>query len=249
MAKKHISMFSFDFFKGVAHRGLHDLERTENGLQAFQRAIDFDFAFELDIHLTKDGKLIVCHDSDLIRTTGKEGIIEDLTFDEVKNGYRLLDGEAVPSFQEVLDLDKERKLILVELKVYKKNYRPLAKAALKALSFIQDKTKIIIISFDPRALLFMKKGGFARELLIGSEKEWIWMFRNFFESVDLEKTMLAEKKVQRYAKCHVINTWTIETIEEFDSASKISDGLTFQNIDPALVKAHALLLKNSSQKF
>jgi glycerophosphoryl diester phosphodiesterase len=243
MSKKHSAMFSSDFFKGIAHRGLHDLEHTENSLLAFQRAIDYDFAFELDIHLTKDGQLIVCHDSDLIRTTGKEGVIEDLTFNEVKNGYKLLDGETVPSFQEVLDLDKERKLILVELKVYKKNYKPLAKAARKALSSIKDKTKIVIISFDPRALLFMKRGGFARGLLIGEEKEWIWCFRNFFESVDLEKTMLAKKKVQRYAKRHMINAWTIETIEEFDSASKISDGLTFQNIDPELVQIHARSIK------
>lgn len=239
MAKKHSEMFTSEFFKGVAHRGLHDIARTENGLQAFQRAVDYGFAFELDIHLTKDGQLVVCHDSDLIRTTGKAGIIEDLTFAEIKNNYKLLDGETVPSFQEVLDLDQEKELILVELKVYQKNYKPLAAAALKALAAIKDKTKIVIISFDPRALFFMKKGGFARELLVCKEKEWVWMFRHCFESLDLEKTMLSEKRVQRYAKHHILNVWTVETIEEFDVFSKIADGLTFQNIDPKLVKNHA----------
>ena len=120
----------------VAHRGLHNSVYTENGLKAFQNAIENGFPFELDIHLTKDGQLVVCHDDDLKRTTGKEGIIEELTLAEIKENYRLLDGGEVPTFQEVLDLNQERRLIVVELKVHKGNYKPLAKAAKATLKQI-----------------------------------------------------------------------------------------------------------------
>ena len=65
------------FLLGIAHRGLHDEVSTENGLDAFKKAIDKNTAFELDVHLSKDGKLIVCHDDNLVRTTSKEGIIEE----------------------------------------------------------------------------------------------------------------------------------------------------------------------------
>ena len=76
--KKALSKIDPRFLNGIAHRGLHNEEFTENGLNAFKNAIDHGVAFEFDIHLTKDNQLIVCHDEDLKRTTGKEGIIEDL---------------------------------------------------------------------------------------------------------------------------------------------------------------------------
>ena len=92
MAKK-AKREDFDpiLFQGIAHRGLHDENKTENGLNAFKAALENGYAIELDIHLTKDNELLVCHDDNLKRTTGKEGIIEDLTLEEIRNGYRLLE--------------------------------------------------------------------------------------------------------------------------------------------------------------
>ena len=47
-----------------AHRGFHDKPHIpENSLAAFSRAIKHGFGAELDIHLTKDGKLVVFHSS------------------------------------------------------------------------------------------------------------------------------------------------------------------------------------------
>ena len=167
MAKKATRQdFDPSFFRGIAHRGLHDEQRTENGLGAFQNAMDHGLCFELDIHLTKDGELLVCHDSELERTTGKRGIIEELTLSEIKENYRLLDGEIVPSFQEVLDLNQERVPIVVELKVHDGNYKPLAKKAVEVLKQIKNPKTITLISFDPRALLAARKSPFTRGILI-----------------------------------------------------------------------------------
>ena len=91
MRKVNRESFDPSFFKGIAHRGLHDDKRTENGLAAFQNAIDNGLAFELDVHITKDMQVIVCHDSDLIRTTGKQGIIEELTAQDTV--HKAADGE------------------------------------------------------------------------------------------------------------------------------------------------------------
>ena len=60
--KKFISQIDPRFLNGIAHRGLHNKDFTENGLKAFKNAIDHDLAFEYDIHLKKDNHLIVCHD-------------------------------------------------------------------------------------------------------------------------------------------------------------------------------------------
>ena len=132
--KKVLSKLNPLFLKGIAHRGLHNDKYTENGMNAFSNAIRHNVAIEFDIHLTKDNELIVCHDEDLKRTTGKSGIIEDLTLEEIKNNYRLLDGGEVPTFLEVLDLVHEQVPLVIELKVFRKNYKPLAKKVIEVLN-------------------------------------------------------------------------------------------------------------------
>ena len=55
--------------KGIyAHRGYHDKPAVpENSLAAFKRAIARGWGAELDVHLIKDGTLVVFHDSELER--------------------------------------------------------------------------------------------------------------------------------------------------------------------------------------
>ena len=235
MAKK--DYFLPEFYRGIAHRGIHDNKTvTENGLKAFSLAISNDTAFELDIHLTSDGKLLVCHDSELKRVTGKEGIIENLTFDEIRANYRLLDGEMLPSFQEVLDLNRERHIIVTELKVYEGNYKPLAKAAKAILKQIKDPKKIVLISFDPRALLLMGKR-FSRSLLICKDKDWVWKLHNFFDGVDLEYSMAYEKRVINYHHHGGnVNVWTLEKEEDLVKIIPYVDTVTYQYLEPVKVK-------------
>lgn len=75
----------------------------ENTLRSFVRAeregLD---VIELDLHLSKDGALVVMHDADVDRTTDGEGPIADRTLSEL----RTLDagmGERIPVFEEVVD--------------------------------------------------------------------------------------------------------------------------------------------------
>lgn len=224
------------FFEGIAHRGYWNETMTENGLKAFANAIKNGLAFEYDIHLTADGQLIVCHDDDLVRTTGKKGVIEELTLKEIKEGYRLLDGEEVPTFKELLDLNHEQSPMVVELKVHKKNYKPLAKAAMKVLKKeIKDKRNVWVISFDPRALLGIH--GFQRALLVCKEHDWTLKLRYFFEGLDLEDCLVSDRRVISYRKHHPVNVWTIETDEQIQAVSPYVDTMTFQHLDYEKIRA------------
>lgn len=225
-------------FNGICHRGYHNQNDTENGLKAFKNALDNNMAIELDVHLTKDNKLIVIHDSNLKRVTNKEGIVEDLTLEELKNNYTLLDGEQLPTLQEVFSLVNERVPIVVELKVYKRNYKPLAEKLKEELECIKDKKNILLISFDPRALLPFKNSGFMRQLLVANDgkHDYVYMFRHMFEGVDLEYTFLKQKRVQNYSKKHVINIWTVESNDIVTSSLPYVDTITFQNIDCNFVR-------------
>ena len=233
---KALSKINPVFLNGIAHRGLHNEKFTENGLKAFQNAIDHGVAFEFDIHLTKDNELVVCHDESLKRTTGKEGIIEDLTLKEIKDNYRLLDGGEIPTLQEVFDLNKERVPMVIELKVFRKNYKELAAKSIEMLKQIKDKKNALIISFDPRSLWPLKHEGFIRSLLVIKSDEYTWFFRHSVESVDLDMNLFEEKRVRRYAKNHFTNVWTIDTEEKLKKYAPMVDTVTFQFIDPEVVK-------------
>ncbi|MFI1561702.1 glycerophosphodiester phosphodiesterase [Streptomyces sp. NPDC020490] len=89
-------------FLTIGHRGVMGVE-PENTLRSFvaaeQAGLD---VIELDLHLSKDGALVVMHDTDVDRTTDASGPIAGKTLAEL----RLLDagrGERVPVLEEVLD--------------------------------------------------------------------------------------------------------------------------------------------------
>jgi glycerophosphoryl diester phosphodiesterase len=89
-------------FLTVGHRGVMGVE-PENTLRSFVRAeregLD---QIELDLHLSKDGALVVMHDAKVDRTTDGSGAIADLTLAELRQLDAGL-GERVPVFEEVLD--------------------------------------------------------------------------------------------------------------------------------------------------
>ncbi|MET8450538.1 glycerophosphodiester phosphodiesterase [Streptomyces sp. NPDC005209] len=89
-------------FLTIGHRGVMGVE-PENTLRSFvaaqQAGLDL---IELDLHLSKDGALVVMHDAEVDRTTDGAGPIAEKTLAEL----RALDagrGERVPVFEEVLD--------------------------------------------------------------------------------------------------------------------------------------------------
>lgn len=233
---KLISKINPLFLKGIAHRGLHNNEYTENGLNAFKNALDHNVAIELDVHLSKDNQLIVCHDESLLRTTKKEGIIEDLTLNEIKSNYKLLDGGEVPTLKEVLSLINEQVPIVIEIKVFRKNYKLVSKKLLNELNNVNDPKNFMIISFDPRALIYFRKTKFITSLLVGKAHHYVFHFRFLFDSLDLEYRMLEEKAVKRYFKKHFINVWTIEDLEVFNQVKNNVDTLTFQHLDVKFVQ-------------
>ncbi|MGV9558379.1 glycerophosphodiester phosphodiesterase [Streptomyces sp. NPDC003522] len=85
----------------IGHRGIMGVE-PENTLRSFVAAERAGLdAVELDLHLSKDGALVVMHDADVDRTTDGSGPVADHTLAQL----RALDaglGERVPVFEEVL---------------------------------------------------------------------------------------------------------------------------------------------------
>ena len=77
-----------DFFglptpRAIAHRGACGTH-PENTMASFEAAAALGANyFELDVHMTRDGEVVVCHDPDLARTTGTPGLIKQMAYRDV----------------------------------------------------------------------------------------------------------------------------------------------------------------------
>jgi glycerophosphoryl diester phosphodiesterase len=102
----------------AAHRGGARLW-PENSLMAFRRALALGVdLLELDVHLTRDGEVVVLHDPTLDRTTTGQGAVGDLTAAELERVTVRGTSEAPPRLQDVLALVRPTRAgLLVEIKV------------------------------------------------------------------------------------------------------------------------------------
>jgi len=99
----------------IAHRGASAYE-PENTLCAFERAIELGATMlELDVHLSRDGHLVVIHDSDLSLTTDGTGHVADLPLEQIRR-FDAGKGEQVPTLGEVIELARGRAQLYIELK-------------------------------------------------------------------------------------------------------------------------------------
>ncbi|MHB1484740.1 MAG: glycerophosphodiester phosphodiesterase family protein [Saccharofermentanales bacterium] len=101
-----------------AHRGLYDNRNKvyENTMEAFGRAIKMGYGIELDIQLTKDGRLVVFHDFNLFRMCGVDKRVDELTYDQILALPINKSDARIPLFRDVLELVAGRTPLIVEIK-------------------------------------------------------------------------------------------------------------------------------------
>lgn len=147
-----------------AHRGFSSVA-PENTMAAFRRAAEAGAdGLELDVHLTKDGEIVVIHDETVKRTTDGKGKVRDLTLEEIRRldagswfGKEFA-GEKIPVLQEVLELAAEQNLWLnIELKNNKFPYPALEEKVLEATGRFGWREKTVFSSFNHYSLRKLKE--------------------------------------------------------------------------------------------
>ncbi|MBQ7037597.1 MAG: glycerophosphodiester phosphodiesterase [Clostridia bacterium] len=231
-----------------AHRGLHNDTRPENSLSAFRAAKEKGYGIELDLHLLSDGTLAVFHDHTLIRMTGAEGKIEDLTAEQL-TAYRLGGSEeSIPTFDEVLAVLDNTVPLIVELKAAK-NHGALVDAAVKALRGYRG--AYCIESFDPRCLWHLRRwhpdiirGQLSQNFMKSDEKlsratkfVLTHLLTNFLTCPDFVAYKFADRKelsVTLARKLWGVQgvTWTLTDNEQHAMALKEDYLPIFENYEP-----------------
>lgn len=129
------------------HRG-NPAEYPENTLASFRSALDLGLDFiECDVHLSRDGHLVVIHDETVDRTTDGSGAVAEMTCAEL----RRLDagrGERIPLLSEVIDLCGDRAILAVEIKQPRRGYPEIEARLFEALDRAGMVRQSCVISFD-----------------------------------------------------------------------------------------------------
>ena len=141
-----------------AHRGLHAIHAgiPENSIRAFRLAANNGFGAELDVRMSRDGRLVIMHDESLKRTTGANASVSAVTSQVL--GQLTLEGtrEKVPYLEDVLPLFEGKTPLLIELKPENGNHEELTRKVTNLLTKYPS-LDYMIESFDPRVLRWLKK--------------------------------------------------------------------------------------------
>ena len=224
----------------ISHRGIHDNTRVyENTLESFKIAIKKKYIIELDIHLTKDNKIIVFHDYNAKRMTNINLIVEKATYQELNNQSIL----HIPTLEEVLHLVRGKVPLLIEIKQNSK----VGTLEEKLMNILKEyKGEFAIQSFNIMTLYWFRKhyphilrgqlsynykkvkmNRIAKVLLKN-------MFFNFLTKpnfISYKYNELPIKKLKKYRKKGVILlAWTINNKDDFNKYKDYYDNLICEKI-------------------
>ena len=154
-----------------AHRGFYEKDQSipENTLRAFERAVENGYGVELDVQLTKDGKVVVFHDDTVDRETTYHGRVDSFTLQELQ-GMSLFNTHGdklnIPLFTDVMAVLDGKSPTIVELKSTE-NYVELCEKTLAILRTCEG--PYCVESFDWRIVRWFKKN--APDLMRGQLTE------------------------------------------------------------------------------
>ena len=206
-----------------AHRGA-SAYRPENTLEAFSLAIEQGSdCIELDVHLTKDGYIVVAHDERLERVSNGAGLINDYTLDELKSfnfNKPFPDQPAckIPTLDEVFSLIKETSLTVnVELKTTELLYPELPEKLIKLETEKNMNGRVLYSSFNHYSLAALKqiKPDAKIGLLYAMGIVDPWVYANYVSAAAIHPHYAVIAALpETVAQCHengvMVNVWTAD---------------------------------------
>lgn len=143
-----------------SHRGGR-MEHDENTLSAFAASYDAGYrGFETDIRMTRDGALVITHDSSLERTTDGKGTVEEKTEAEIRS-LRTKQGNKMLFLDELLEFLKGKEGLYVEFEMKTKPVELYPKERLHAYC---DKLYDAVMAIKPADAVFVFTSGDYRGL-------------------------------------------------------------------------------------
>jgi glycerophosphoryl diester phosphodiesterase len=212
-----------------AHRGASVL-CPENTLEAFSLAVEHGAdGIELDVHLSKDGEIVVAHDARLERVSNGTGYINDHMLEELKalnfgksgtpgTSFSCDHTYRIPLLSEVFSLIKPSALTVnIELKTTERLYPDLPEKLLALADEYAMNERIIYSSFNHYSLKQIKtlapaaKIGLLYEL--GIVDPWVYAGYLGADAIHPHYFIIAALP-ETVERCHehgvMVNVWTVD---------------------------------------
>lgn len=209
----------------MAHRGL-SADAPENTLYAFSDAISVGADFiELDVQQTRDGVLVVMHDSNLKRTTGVNKDIWDVDYADIQN----LDAGSwfdpayanarIPTLEETLQFVDKRAKLNIEIKPTKHGSDTLEQDVAELITQYQYTDACYVTSFSYGSLKKVKEAnpeirtGYLMSVAYGQ-----FYSLKYADAFSLNKVFVTSQVVNAaHQQGKQIFAWTVNSMSEVRS--------------------------------
>lgn len=242
--------------KIYAHRGASGWDTQyapENTMPAFEKAVAMGAdGIELDVQLTRDGEIVICHDEKIDRTSDGTGWLKDYTMKELREfsfskPHPEYGNVKIPTLREFLEFFAPTgKELNIELKTGVILYDGLEEKTAAMVKEFDMEDRVIYSSFNHYSLKLLKDA-------VPKARIGLLMGQNFVDVPGYTTMMQAEAVHPNYQQidkeyidnCHAhgikVNTWTVDPRVEMqrfcdygvdviitdcpDNGRKIADGL------------------------
>lgn len=239
-------------YQYIAHRGLfcNEMGIPENSMLAIGRAVEAGIAIELDVRLSKDYKLVVFHDANCKRMTGKDARIADMTYEELRKLSLMDTDQHIPQLSEVLELVHGRVPLLIEIK----NIAFIGRLEWRLLKLLTKyQGKYIIESFHPGVVWWLKR--YARNVVVGQlvsmhsaslnpieklvmhQKGFYRFTKPDFMAYDIRE-LTPEMSRAFHKKGMKVYGWTVRSVSDYIKMRRICDGVIYDTVSIEEIKVH-----------
>ena len=224
--------------RNFAHRGFSG-RYPENTMLAFEKALETGCdGIELDVHLSRDGEIVIIHDEELDRTTDGRGWVKDHTLEQLRAldasaGYKGVYGvNPIPTLREYFELVKDTGILTnIELKTGVFEYPGIEEKTLRLIDEFGLRERVIISSFNHFSILRFQ--ALAPDIKLGFLTEsWYIGVGQYAKAHGVQcvhpifNNLTPECLTEIQQAGREINTWTVNTREDMlDLLEKGVDGL------------------------
>lgn len=137
----------------VGHRGLSGRypENTRSSLEAaVQAGIPM---IEVDLQITRDERIVICHDENVFRVTGYDGLIGEMTLESLRNEdfahfHKSSEREVILTLEELFDLLPEHMSVNLEIKNSTRKKTSIVAKVWECIERLGNEDRVIISAYD-----------------------------------------------------------------------------------------------------
>lgn len=208
----------------IAHRGCFDKENPENSIGAFKKAIQKNYCIELDVHLTKDKRVVVFHDNNLKRMTGLDKKIKDCTFFELEQLRLKNTNYKIPLLEEVLEIIHNNVPVIIEVK-YDRITGLLEKKLTRILDSYQGDFAVKSFRFSTMLWFFLHRKDYVRGQLLKDNRYLFLLLLTKPDFISYYIKKLPNQKITKLKKRKILLGWTVKDKNEYERLKDYCDNL------------------------